>query len=435
MSYGGDEKIQSRGGFRCRWIALTKCDGAILDAFHQFVVTIELDVNRHVRGICLKHSIELLGDCGIAKTKIARMQQQQPARLQAAGKIRHQTFEILETQKRVAALSAEGGEIAMNQYRQTENRVVTFRRFTLCRGGHGEGHAHRVSPRSLAAKGNIARIDIDAFDDRGRKITAQGKSLLAPGAPERQEAQTLPVTQALRREQKQPRITIRQRIGIGLEAAGNRSTKSSAQRVTGFAYSVYQPVYARKIHRSPTGWKIQPDSSNIKRNISQRNTGPQMAIAMTDLDIPLRGARDYVQSSDLFTALEKLARAHFSVHAYLQKLVLRKLASHQIEASFSPHETAFGTFEIRNEQTVTAGWLVETNRRIERRNLYDEAPVANAAVVRPGRVFLSAPVQGYTAFDQAVILLKILGAQLNAGRCLVAKLDLTKPFQSISLWN
>jgi hypothetical protein len=152
-------------------------------------------------------------------------------------------------------------------------------------------------------------------------------------------------------------------------------------------------------------------------------------VVMTDLDVPLRGARDYVQSSDLFAALEKLARERFSACAYLQELVLRKVASHQVEASFEPRQATFGTFEIRHEQTVTAGWLVETNRSIERRNLYDESPVANAAIVYPGRVFLSAPVQGYTTFDQAVILLKILGAQLSAGRCLVAKLNLTKPFQ------
>ena len=146
------------------------------------------------------------------------------------------------------------------------------------------------------------------------------------------------------------------------------------------------------------------------------------------LDIPFRGGRDYVQSSDLFAALEKVAKGCFTEHAYPQKLELRKLASHKVEASFAPHRAAFGTFAIRSGQTVMPGWLIETNRAIERRVVYDEAPVANAAVVQPGRVFLTTPILGYTALDQAIILLKILGAQLKVGRCLVAKLDLVRPF-------
>jgi hypothetical protein len=75
------------------------------------------------------------------------------------------------------------------------------------------------------------------------------------------------------------------------------------------------------------------------------------------------------------------------------------------------------------------GWLVESGHAIERRVPYDETPVVKAAVVAPGRAFLAAPIHGYTALDQAIILLKLLGAQLNAGKCLVAKLDLSRPFR------
>jgi hypothetical protein len=147
------------------------------------------------------------------------------------------------------------------------------------------------------------------------------------------------------------------------------------------------------------------------------------------LDISFRGDRSYVQSSDLFATLEKFARDRFPEHAYPQKLELRRLASHKVEVSLVSSSSAFGTFEIRNGQAVTMGWLIETGHAIECRIPYDEAPVANAAIVEPGRAFLKAPIHGYTALDQAVILVKMLGAQLKVGRCLVAKLDLSRPFR------
>jgi hypothetical protein len=149
----------------------------------------------------------------------------------------------------------------------------------------------------------------------------------------------------------------------------------------------------------------------------------------TELDIPFRGDRNYVQFSDMFAALEQFARDRFSEHARLQKLELRRIASHKVEASRFSSPSAVGTFEIRNGRAVTMGWLVETGHAIERRIPYDEAPVIEAAIVEPGRAFLKAPIRGYTALDQAVILLKILGAQLNAGKCVVAKLDLSRSFR------
>ena len=146
------------------------------------------------------------------------------------------------------------------------------------------------------------------------------------------------------------------------------------------------------------------------------------------LDIPYRGNRNYVQSSDLFAALERIARDRLSKDSYPQKLELRRLASCKVQASLAAHPSAFGTFEIRSGPAVTMGWLIETGQIIERRIPYDEAPVANVALVEPGRAFLAAPVHGYTALDQAVILVKILGAQLKVGRCFVAKLTCSKPF-------
>ncbi len=150
---------------------------------------------------------------------------------------------------------------------------------------------------------------------------------------------------------------------------------------------------------------------------------------MTPLDIPLRGAREYVQASDLFAALESLAKARFSAGAHLRKLALRKLFFHEIETHFEESDAATGTFEICEGQTVASGWLVETGRNIQRRIPYDETPVVNAAIVHPGRVLLREPVDGYTCCDQMLVLSKILGAQIRAGAWLFTMLELTNPFQ------
>jgi hypothetical protein len=147
-------------------------------------------------------------------------------------------------------------------------------------------------------------------------------------------------------------------------------------------------------------------------------------LGMTTLDIPLRGGRDYVHSTDLFAALGRLAQEKLSPDAWLCKMVLRKPAVRQVEAHFAPHDSAFGTFELRSEGDVTAGWLVETKRDIERRISFDETPICSAAVARAGCVFLSAPVDGYTSFEQAIVLFKLLCKQIRAGEWRFTAIDL-----------
>ena len=151
-------------------------------------------------------------------------------------------------------------------------------------------------------------------------------------------------------------------------------------------------------------------------------------LGMTTLDIPLRGRRDYVHSTDLFAALGRLAEAQLSSEAWLRKLVLRKAAFHQVEAHFTAKDSAFGTFELRNRDQTTAGWLVESDRSIERRIAFDEAPVRDAAIAQLGRVSLSTPIKGYTSFEQMIVLLKLLGAQLHAGAWLLTAIDLSTRF-------
>lgn len=148
-----------------------------------------------------------------------------------------------------------------------------------------------------------------------------------------------------------------------------------------------------------------------------------------NLDIPLRGERDYVQSSDLFASLESSAKRELSPLAYVRKLILRRMSHHAVEAHFVRPRSALGTFELRDREYVTAGWLAETPGTIACRKLYDETPVIRAAAVHAGRAQLSSPVPGYTAFDQIIILSKIIGAQIAAGTWVFSRVDLDEPLR------
>jgi hypothetical protein len=154
-----------------------------------------------------------------------------------------------------------------------------------------------------------------------------------------------------------------------------------------------------------------------------------MIAGMTALDIPLRDARDYVHSTDLFAALGRLAEARLSPDAWLRKLALRGAAFHQVEAHFSPHDYAFGTFEFEDQGRTTAGWLVESKRDIGCRISFDEAPVCDAATLLPGRISLSAPVGGYTSFEQAIVLFKLLCMQFRVGEWRFTAIDLASRFR------
>jgi hypothetical protein len=147
------------------------------------------------------------------------------------------------------------------------------------------------------------------------------------------------------------------------------------------------------------------------------------------LDIPFRGDRDYVHSSDLFAALDVLAGT-FAPSAYPQRLTLRQPARRQVEVHFSPHREAFGTFALNSSRQTAQGWLVEGTRSITRRIAFDETAISRAAIMEPGRVFLSAPIGGFTAFEQMIVLFKILCAQSRAGTWLFTALELTRPMRS-----
>jgi hypothetical protein len=144
------------------------------------------------------------------------------------------------------------------------------------------------------------------------------------------------------------------------------------------------------------------------------------------LDIPFRGGRNFVHSTDLFAELDGLAGKFLAPRAHLKNLTLRRQAHRQIAAHFLPHPDAFGSFALALPHQTLEGWLVESPALITRRIAFDEVAISRAAVSEPGRVFLPGPVKGYSGFEQMIVLFKMLCAQSHPGAWLFTGIDLNR---------
>src|ERR1700754_3102439 len=63
---------------------------------------------------------------------------------------------------------------------------------------------------------------------------------------------------------------------------------------------------------------------------------------------------------------------------------------------------------------------------------FDENVIAREALAEPGRVFLSAPVHGYSGFEQMIVLFKLLCAQSHPGNWLFTAIDLYRPLTGMT---
>ena len=145
------------------------------------------------------------------------------------------------------------------------------------------------------------------------------------------------------------------------------------------------------------------------------------------LDAPLRGRRDYIHSTDLFAALDGQAEMFLGPDAYLKSLNLRRRAHRQVTACFRPDSNAFGTFAFAARDWIMEGWLVEIELPITRRIAFDETTIVRQAICESGCVCLRAPVADYSAFEQLLVLFKMLCTQSHSGPWLFTAIDLDHP--------
>lgn len=140
-------------------------------------------------------------------------------------------------------------------------------------------------------------------------------------------------------------------------------------------------------------------------------------LTAVDFRLPYRGDRTYIHSADIFRALADLAAARFACDAYVKSLVLRRQAVRQIRAAFEAAPQMIGTFSLCTRGARIPGWLVQSDEAVQSRVPYDESPALAAAVGGVGFARFAAPVPGYTAFEQLLVLLKVASGLDSAWLC------------------
>jgi hypothetical protein len=149
------------------------------------------------------------------------------------------------------------------------------------------------------------------------------------------------------------------------------------------------------------------------------------------LDLPFRGARSYLHSTDIYPALMKLTRAEFGVNAFVDSLTLRSPFACGIQVTFEAPSLTSGTFRVRHGSDCTFGWLVETKRPITNRNPTDLPSVTNCAISGPGFARLSEPLPRQAPLDVLVSLMKLVSSQVSRGHWWLCQINLDMPLIAV----
>jgi len=142
------------------------------------------------------------------------------------------------------------------------------------------------------------------------------------------------------------------------------------------------------------------------------------------LDLPFKGSREYLHSTDLYPALMEVARESFGPQAWVHSLTIRRPFKRIIQVSFDPVEVSSGSFRIRNGGQDVPGWLLETDRLVTRRVPYDTSPLSAAAVSGSGCARILEALPGFPVLDVLVSLLKLVSDQVDRRHWLICQLNL-----------
>lgn len=165
----------------------------------------------------------------------------------------------------------------------------------------------------------------------------------------------------------------------------------------------------------------------MKASSSQRKGCTLIAPETFSLDIPFKGNRDYLHSTDVFASLTELARENISVDAWLDSLLFRRPLRKRICATFQFRDQASGTFRVRCGSLTMSGWLVETDKPIVRRVAYDCGPLSSAMIFDARSLRLMHPVQDFTAIEVIVNMMQTLAYAAVPGHWWLCELSLQRP--------
>ncbi|MGD0901637.1 MAG: hypothetical protein ABR924_01725 [Terracidiphilus sp.] len=148
------------------------------------------------------------------------------------------------------------------------------------------------------------------------------------------------------------------------------------------------------------------------------------------LDLPFKGAREYLHSTSIVPALTEVAQERFGPQAWVESLTIRRPFRRAIRASFEPVAASSGSFRVRRGTESIPGWLLETDRPVTRRVASDSSPLSAAAVSGPGFARIQEPVPGFAALEVAVSLMKMVAGRLDPRQCWLCQLNLDTPLTS-----
>jgi hypothetical protein len=144
------------------------------------------------------------------------------------------------------------------------------------------------------------------------------------------------------------------------------------------------------------------------------------------LDLPFKGARNYLRFADIVPALIEVVHERFG-GAQVDSVTLRRPFRNEIEVSFEPSLAASGSFRVRHGSESIPGWLLETDRPVTRRVAFDSSPLSAAAISGHGFARILKPVPGHTQFDMLVGLIKLVTDQVDPRHWWLCQLNLDTP--------
>jgi hypothetical protein len=145
------------------------------------------------------------------------------------------------------------------------------------------------------------------------------------------------------------------------------------------------------------------------------------------LDLPFKGSRDYLHSTDIFPGLTELVRNRFGSQAWVDSLCIRRPFRNSIFASFAESPSATGSFRVRHHSKTVPGWLIPTNRPVTRRVPFDASEVTASAIIGMGSAKILEPVPGFTEFEIFVALMRELARNVDPGQWWFCQLNLSTP--------
>lgn len=157
-----------------------------------------------------------------------------------------------------------------------------------------------------------------------------------------------------------------------------------------------------------------------------------LALAPSLADLPFRGNRDYLHSTDLYPALTKFAQEQFPPDAFIDNLTIRRAVSHQVRVNLDGPKGAFGSFRVRHGIGRSKGWLVETDEPIVSRIPFDEITAAQAAIGGPGFACFKKLLPQYSVFELLLVLTKIVSGQQNGAHWWICQIDFHSPLRQIA---